>query len=163
MASQLVIRRIVDNDRDQVRDFLRENWGSSLLINSKAEHEGSELPGFILYADGFIVGLLTYHINGEDCELVSLNSSLTGRGVGSMLLRSLEDEANEHGCKRIWAITTNDNTQALRFYQKRGYEMEAIYFDSLAQLRERKPSIPAFGQDGIALRSEVEMVKRIGE
>lgn len=161
MANQLVVRQIIDNDRAKIKEFLKEHWGDSRLINSKADHEGSELPGFIVYTDGFIVGLLTYHIDGESCELVSINSTMMSHGIGSMMLRSLESLASEQGVKRIWAITTNDNTQAMRFYQKRGYELKAVYFDSMTQLRERKPEIPLIGLDGIGIRSEVEVEKRL--
>ena len=159
MSTQLVIRRVVDTDRSKIKDYLKEHWGDSRLINSRAEHEGSELPGFIIYQEGFIIGLLTYHIDGQDCELVSINSDSSSRGIGSMLLRSLEDEAIDQGCQRIWAITTNDNLQAMRFYQKRGYDLKKIHFDSIASLRARKEAIPLIGEAGIALRSEIEVEK----
>jgi len=161
MASPVVVRRVVDADRTAIKEFLKEHWGDSRLINSHSDHEGSELPGFIVYMDGFIVGLLTYHISGDSCELVSINSTLTARGIGSMMLRSLEDEAAQQGCKRIWAITTNDNLLAFRFYQKRGYVMKAVHENSLEKLRQSKPSIPLVGFDGMMMLSEVEMEKRL--
>ena len=159
MSSPLVVRRVVERDRPSMKEFLAEHWGDSRLVNTYSDHEGSELPGFIVYVDGFIVGLLTYHLRGDSCELVSINSTMSGHGIGSMMLRSLEDEATQEGCTRIWAITTNDNLQALRFYQKRGYALKAIYENSLAELRQKKPSIPIVGQEGILMRSEVEVEK----
>ena len=160
MSSTVVVRKIIDSDRPGIKQFLQEHWSDSRLINSLSEHEGSELPGFVIYMDGFIVGLLTYHLDGESCELVSINSTMPGHGIGSMLLRSLEDVAAQEGCKRIWAMTTNNNCAALRFYQKRGYDIKAVHFDSLAALRLRKPSIPLV-EDGIILKSEIEVEKRL--
>jgi len=159
MSSQVVVRRVLDSDRIAIQDFLKEHWGDSRLVNSRTNHEGSELPGFIVRMDGFIVGLLTYHIDGDSCEMTSLNTTSGGRGIGSMMLRSLEEEAAQAGCKRIWALTTNDNLQGLRFYQKRGYLMKAIYPNSIAALREIKPSIPVYGDEGIMRLSEVEVEK----
>ena len=161
MSNSLVVRRIVDNDRPAMKEFLKEHWGESRLVTSYSEHEGSCLPGFIVYQDGYIVGLLTYNIIDEACELASINSTMTGRGIGSMMLRSLEDEATQAGCQRIWAITTNDNLQALRFYQKRGYRMKAVFENSIEGLRERKPSIPLISEEGIPLLSEIEVEKRL--
>ena len=163
MSVQLMVRRVIDSYRPEVKVFLTEHWGDSRLINSYSDHEGSQLPGFAVFNDGFIVGLVTYHIDGDSCEMVSINSTLSGRGIGSMLLRSLEDEATQEGCKRIWAITTNDNLEAMRFYQKRGYELKAIHFDSIASLRLKKPAIPLVAENGILLKSEVEVEKRLVE
>ncbi|MCL2497507.1 MAG: GNAT family N-acetyltransferase [Symbiobacteriaceae bacterium] len=161
MAYPLVVRRISELDRTAIKAFLQEHWGDSRIITSRSDHEGSVLPGFIVYLDDLIVGLLTYHISGDACELVTINSTLTDRGIGSKLLRSLEDEVAQEGCKRIWAITTNANLRALRFYQKRGYELKAIYVDSIIALRLKKPNLPLIGEEGIFLRSEIEVEKKL--
>jgi DNA-3-methyladenine glycosylase I len=163
MSNQLMVRRVLDNDRPAIKEFLKEYWGDSRLINTHSDHEGSNLPGYIIYMEGFIVGLLTFCIEeeGDSCEITSINSTLSGRGIGSMLMRSLEDFAAQEGIKRIWAITTNDNLQALGFYQKRGYVMKRIYENSVTHLRLRKPSIPTVGNNGIMILSEVEVEKRI--
>ena len=159
MSSNLVVRRVVDSDRFQIKEFLTEHWGDSRLLNSNSEHEASELPGFIVYQEGFIVGLLTYAIDGDSCELVTINSTMTASGIGSMLLRSLEYEVMQEGCKRIWAMTTNDNMLALRFYQKRGYDIKAVYRNSIEALRLKKPTIPVVGEEGILVVSEIEVEK----
>jgi len=57
----------------------------------------------------------------------------------------------------MWLITTNDNTRALRFYQKRGFHLVAVYPNSLNESRRLKPQIPIIGIDGIPLRDEIEL------
>ncbi|MCE5195528.1 MAG: GNAT family N-acetyltransferase [Negativicutes bacterium] len=157
--SQYVIRRISDTDRPKMSEFLQEHWGASKNVHSKGVLQTDTLPGFIVYQDGFIVGLITYDIRGEECELVTINSLLNKVGLGSSLLRSMEDAAREAGCKRIWLITTNDNVEALRFYQKRGFEFSNLYLNTIEPLRKLKPEIPLVGQDGILIKHELELQK----
>lgn len=78
-------------------------------------------------------------------------------GIGSALLDAVKDIAVSDQCKRLWLITTNDNTAALRFYQKRGFSLVAVHRDALEQLRRLKPEIPLFGIDGIPLRDEIKL------
>ncbi len=159
MLSQYVIRRISDADRPKMSEFLQEHWGASKNVHSKGVQQTDTLPGFIVYQDGFIVGLITYDIRGEECELVTINSLLNKVGLGSSLLRSMEDAAREAGCKRIWLITTNDNIEALRFYQKRGFEFSNLYLNTIDSLRNLKPEIPVVGQNGILIKHELELQK----
>ncbi len=157
--SHYVIRQISDVDRPRIFEFLKEHWGAAKSVNSKGTVQTDTLPGFIVYQDGFIVGLITYNIRGEDCELVTINSLLSKVGLGSSLLRSMEDAAREAGCKRIWLITTNDTVNALRFYQKRGYEFSKLYLNTVEELRKIKPEIPLVGQEGILIKHEIELQK----
>jgi hypothetical protein len=57
----------------------------------------------------------------------------------------------------MWLITTNDNMAALRFWQKRGFMLVAVYTNALEQSRKLKPEIPLIGLDGIPLRDEIEL------
>ncbi|UCC16424.1 MAG: hypothetical protein JSU58_08645, partial [Dehalococcoidales bacterium] len=53
-------------------------------------------------------------------------------------------------------ITTNDNTHAIRFYQRYGFKIATIYPNSMEEARKIKPEIPFTGNDGIPLRDEIE-------
>ena len=53
--------------------------------------------------------------------------------------------------------TTNDNLNALRFYQKRGFVLVAVHRNAMEQARKLKPEIPLIGNDGIPLRDEIEL------
>jgi ribosomal protein S18 acetylase RimI-like enzyme len=107
--------------------------------------------------DGEPVGLLTYHVDGLDWEIVTIDSLEPSLGIGSELIFALRQEAKRAGARRLWLITTNDNLNALRFYQKRGFRLVAVHPDALDRSRQLKPNIPLVGQDGIPLRDELEL------
>jgi RimJ/RimL family protein N-acetyltransferase len=65
------------------------------------------------------------------------------------------------GVGRVWLITTNDNTAALRFYQRLGFDLVALHRDAVDAARSIKPSIPLVGNDGIPIRHELELELRL--
>jgi RimJ/RimL family protein N-acetyltransferase len=69
----------------------------------------------------------------------------------------VQQAAHQAGCRRLWLITTNDNTAALRFYQRRGFTLAAIHCDAVSRSRQIKPEIPLIGNDGIPIRDEIEL------
>jgi ribosomal protein S18 acetylase RimI-like enzyme len=93
------------------------------------------------------------------CEVISIDALEEGRGIGSALLLAVVYAAGSAGCRRVWLITTNDNVNALRFYQKRGFRLVALYPDAVTASRRIKPEIPLVGNDGIPLRDELELEK----
>jgi ribosomal protein S18 acetylase RimI-like enzyme len=54
-------------------------------------------------------------------------------------------------------ITTNDNTHALRFYQRRGFVLSALHRGAIRRSRQLKPEIPLAGFGGIPIRDELEL------
>lgn len=119
--------------------------------------DAATLPGFVAVLDGSPVGLVTYREDGDSWELVTVNGAVGGRGVGTALLGAAADAARAAGKRRLWLITTNDNTAALRFYQRRGFDLVAVHRDAVTRARaELKPAIPV-ELDGIPLRHELEL------
>jgi ribosomal protein S18 acetylase RimI-like enzyme len=116
----------------------------------------AQLPGFVALIAGKIVGLVTYNISENQCEVVTLNSEVQGAGIGTALLRAACEAAIASGCRRMWLITTNDNLPALRFYQKRGMRLVGLYPNALDISRKLKPEIPPTGWEGIPIRDEIE-------
>jgi ribosomal protein S18 acetylase RimI-like enzyme len=60
-------------------------------------------------------------------------------------------------CGRLYLVTTNDNTRALRFYQKRGFTICAVRLNVMDESRKIKPQISLTGEDGIPIRDEIEL------
>ena len=137
--------------------LLEESWGSTKVVSRGKVHDAAMLPGFVALRGSEPVGLLTYAIEGGECEIVSLNSLAERLGVGTALINAAKDMALAAGCRRLWLITTNDNTPALRFYQKRGFVLAALHRNALERSRQLKPQIPLVGMDGIPLRDEIEL------
>lgn len=146
-----------DSDKAWIIDFYQKRWGTSRVVTKGVLHDVPNLPGFIAWRARNWVGLLTYQVINREFEIVTLDCIVENIGVGSALIRKAVEEAKIKGCERVWLITTNDNTPALRFYQKRGFQLVAIHRNALETSRELKPEIPKYGLDGIPLRDEIEL------
>lgn len=155
--SIITIREIIDQDRAWLADFVSEHWGAPIMIVHRVTYDVSRLPGLIAEEQGACVGVVTYHREGEACEIVSLDSLRPEQGIGTLLLGAVKQAARRAGCTRLWLITTNDNLNALRFYQKRGFVLVAVHRNAVQQARMLKPQIPLIGEHGIPLRDEIEL------
>ena len=150
------IRPLQEDDRSWVGHLLTE-WFSTKIVTRGRIHNADQLPGFIAVHENKRVGLIIYCLEGDECEIITLNSLIEGMGIGSALVEAIRGIAVSAGCKRLWLITTNDNLSALRFYQKKGFVLVAVYRNALEQSRRLKPEIPLVGMDGIPLRDELEL------
>lgn len=66
-------------------------------------------------------------VSGRDrpiAELVAINAFSRYQGIGSAILRSIVDRLQ--GFEMLRLTTTNDNLDALRFYQRRGFRLQAL-------------------------------------
>jgi DNA-3-methyladenine glycosylase I len=151
------IRTINQDDKKWVTALLKEQWAGPVIVTRGKVHQADDLPGFIAVYKGERAGLITFEITGDECEIVTMNSLAEGKGVGSALIDAVKNAALKAGCKRLWLITSNDNTRALRFYQKYGFSLVAVYRGAIDELRKLKPEIPLTGNDGIPIRDEIEL------
>jgi GNAT superfamily N-acetyltransferase len=152
---EITVREVSPEDRLWAAELLRRSWGAVESVSRGRVHRADELPGLMAVADGRRAGLATLHIDGGECELVTLNS--LAPGAGTALLEGAAEYARAAGCRRLWLITTNDNVEALRFYQRRGMRLVALHRDAVEVSRRLKPSIPLLGGDGIPIRDELEL------
>ena len=151
------VRSTDAGDRDWIADALNERWGSTVVVSRGVLHDILAHPGFAAIHEDEPVGLLTYNIVGDECEITMMQSLREGVGVGSALIDAAKQVTVSEGCRRLWLITTNDNLHALGFYQKRGFTLAAVHPNALAQSRLLKPQISMTGMDGIPLRDEIEL------
>jgi len=151
------IRPTTTLDQEWVRKNTRQHWGDEMVVAHSVIYCPVELPGFIAESDGNLIGLATYSISGKECELVSIATEITGNGIGKALVLAVRLMALETGCRRLWLITTNDNLDALGFYQKIGFHLVAVHRAAVTESRKVKPSIPLIGEHGIPLRDEIEL------
>lgn len=90
---------------------------------------------------------------------MSINSTVEGPGIGSTLISFVEQTVRLAGIGRIWLVTSNDNLDALRFYQRRGYRIVAVRPNAIDEARQLKPSIPHVGYYDIPIHDELELEK----
>jgi GNAT superfamily N-acetyltransferase len=151
------IRPVRDDERERVAAQLAERWGSPVVVSRGIRHDLRELPTLVAEEDGDIVGIVTYAQGSDDAEITSLDALRPDHGVGTALLDAVIDVALGAGWRRLWLVTTNDNTHALRFYQRRGWQLVAVHRDAIDDARRLKPEIPARGDDDIPIRHELEL------
>lgn len=151
------IRPLAEEDRDWLEAFVPERWGAQTVVGNGRVFRVAELPGFVAVSEGRPVGLVTYSIGGDACEIVTIDSLREGTGVGTALVEAVLDTVRAVGCRRAWLITTNDNLRMLGFAQKRGFTLVALRPNEVERSRRLKPEIPLVGRDGIPIRDELEL------
>ena len=142
--------------RGEIDAFVRDEWGGPMIVSRGNLFDSGALPGFVAVEGDALLGVVLYHMEGSDCEIALLHALEQNRGVGTALIRQVIATANERACNRVWLVTTNDNTHAIRFYQKFGLSLKAVHINSMATVRQLKPCIPALGEDGIPILHEFE-------
>jgi ribosomal protein S18 acetylase RimI-like enzyme len=150
-----------------VRPFREEDlaWAEELMGGAFAGRMQARLgelvdalayPGFVAERDEDRVGLITYDERDSKIEVVYIEAAHRTAGVGTALLEAVAAVAERSGSKRLWLVTTNDNIDALRFYQRRGFRMVELHAGAVDDARRNlKPSIPAVGDYGIPCRDEI--------
>jgi N-acetylglutamate synthase-like GNAT family acetyltransferase len=145
-------------DRARLAEVIAESWGSTRMASRGRLLHVADLDGFVAEDGGEWIGYATYEVTVEAMEIAVLASRGLGSGAGSALLASCVAEARDRGLRRVWLITTNDNTDALRFYQRRGFVLMAVHVDAVTRSRESlKPEIPVAGAHDIPIRDEIEL------
>jgi GNAT superfamily N-acetyltransferase len=153
------VRPFSEADMEWAYRLLFPRGGPRRVASCGVLHDPLELPGFVAWLKGARIGLTTYRTDGEECELLTLDSSTENAGAGSALVEAVKNAARSMGCRTVWLITTNDNTHALRFYQRRGFRISEVRPGAVDRERETiKPEIPLRGKDGIPISDEIELV-----
>lgn len=156
-AEGVVVRPRGRADDAWACEILAQAWGSVVVVSTSGTHDATMLPGLVAEVNGQRAGLLTYRIVDGACEVVTLQSTIEGAGAATALLEAVRALATAAGCRRLWLITTNDNTPALRFYQRRGWDLVAFHRAAVHRWRALKPEIPATGEGGIPIAHALEL------
>ena len=155
------VRALGPDDQTWVVEQLRAAWGVGGVVSRGRLIDPTTLPGVLAESGPDRVGLATYDVVGDACELVTINAFVDGLGVGGALVDAVADQARGLGCRRLWLITTNDNTRALRFYQRHEFRLVAVHTGAIADSRRLKPGISLIGNDGIPIRDELELERAL--
>src|SRR5437763_9873470 len=89
------IRHLTSNDKNMVVQFIVERWGLDLAVGHSMAYQPSNLPGFIAIGNNEqIVGLLTYTLAENSCEVVIIDSTLPDQGIGTALIEAVKELAS---------------------------------------------------------------------
>ena len=150
------VRPATAEDRDALDAVLLASWGELRAAAGGRLYELNTLPALLATVEnGQVVGALTYEVSDLAIEVVSIDATVPNRGIGTALLEAAAAIGAEHRARALWLVTTNDNLDALRFYQRRGLHILEVHPDAVADSRKLKPSIPLVGAYGIPIRDEI--------
>jgi len=150
------IQMITEQHRNRVNEILKVEWSCPPSVSRGRLIDTTTLPGFVCLDGEDIIGVVTYRMEQGECEIVTLNALRENKGIGTALIRAVLDAAKQTSCTRLWLVTTNDDINAIRFYQKKGFDLVAAHINAMELARRLKPSIPLIGMDNIPIRHELE-------
>jgi GNAT superfamily N-acetyltransferase len=153
------IEKISEKDKKEVLAILQSFWGDSKIVVHNEIFDALSLDGVKAVDNNQISGICHYRISQKECEIITLASLNPGRGIGTALITEIESIAKNCDCHLICVTTTNDNLNALGFYQKHGYQLAALYPKQVVISRQLKPEIPEIGYHGIPIRDELRLEK----
>ena len=148
--------RINGLNRNLIDAFIKRHWYTTTMVIRGKEIDMTQTEGFYVKEQEDIIGLITYFVSDDVLEVISLNSLRENQGIGTKLVDAVIREAKDRKLKKILVVTTNDNINAIKFYQKRGFDMACLYHNALDISRKIKPEIPLIGDHSIPLRHEIE-------
>jgi GNAT superfamily N-acetyltransferase len=152
---QFEIRPITD--RAFLEELLRLRWsGGALVLRGKIVHP-KDVEAIAAYHEGRLAGVATWLLEGPVIYLVTLNNISDQRGVGMALLDATMQLGREKGSALLRVIVTNDNLNALGFYQRRGFRIIAVTPGAVDMIRTLLPNIPIMGANRIPIRDEIEL------
>jgi GNAT superfamily N-acetyltransferase len=157
------VREKEPTDQPWVDTILNERWGAQGVIVVRGEIiDARKLPALIADEQQ---GLATYQVRRADdavvADLITLDAIKTNQGVGTALIEALIASLRADRVPVLRVTTTNDNLDALRFYQRRGFRITAVRPGAVDEARRMKPSISPIGEYGIPLRDEIELERQI--
>ena len=156
------IRAINKKDKEWIKKFILREWASEKVISWSKIYYPYKIPGFVALANKKYLGLITYRIEKKNCEIVTLNSIKKRVGIGTALIEKVKKVALKSNCKKLKVATTNDNINALRFYQKRGFYLVDIRPNVVAFYRKKiNPEIPLIGNYKIPIRDELRLEMKL--
>ena len=158
----MMVRPAVPADRDWITSTLTARWGSTTIVTGSRRRDAAALQALVAVETSSEherdrVGLLTYRVDRQGVEVVTIDSLKGRSGIGTALLARASQIARHAGTARVWLITTNDDLNAIEFYEHRGFRIVAVHEGAVDRARALKPSIPLVAENGIELHDELEL------
>lgn len=135
------VRDVADVDRPWLRDLVASLWGLPVVTSVRAYEDPQRLDGVIAEVDGEPVGALTFHVDGREWEVVTLNAVGPSVGAGRAMLEDVRRRATAAGASRVWLITTDTNDGAIGFYEHLGMRRVRRHRRFIDVVRAAKPDI----------------------
>jgi ribosomal protein S18 acetylase RimI-like enzyme len=141
------VRDVADRDRPWLRELVASMWGLPVITSVRAYEDPQRLNGMIAEVDGEPVGAVTFHVDGPEWEVVTVNAVRSGVGAGRAMLEAVRGRAQAAGASRVWLVTTDTNDRAVGFYEHLGMRRVRLHRRFIDVVRAAKPDVDegAFG------------------
>ena len=98
-----------------------------LWMNKSCPAAGSNKQIFVYYPDGIAQGMITVDYEGEKAQigLVAVDPDYQHQGVGTKIMSTLESYLYRKGVVTIDVATQAANTDACRWYDKNGFNVQS--------------------------------------
>ena len=156
-GSTVKIRSINAQDKHAIQEEMRKWWGSDMIVLRGEKVFPAEFGGFIAEYKQQIAGMIVLRVRGDTCEILSLTTNTTLPSTGIKLVEATIRYAQANSADRIAVVTTNDNINALKFYQQSGFTICDWRKNAIKKFRQIKPRIPLKGNYHIPIRDEIEL------
>ena len=155
------IRDLCPGDEPAAEVLLHAELGGRYQARLGEMNDVLALHGVGAWEDDQLVGLATYAVGSKRAELAALAVTRTRRrrGIGGCLVEAVASLSAGAGADELWLVTTNDNLDVLRLYQRHGFHLTELHARAVDGAREPKPTIPLLGQHGIPLRDELVLTR----
>ena len=114
-------------DQPWIEKILSERWRGVQVIVHNEIFEAHLLPALVAVEKD---GLATFRIQqtnrGKFAELMTLDAVTANQGVGTALVEVLISRLRVEFVTALRVTTTNDNLNALRFYQRRAFRITEV-------------------------------------
>lgn len=107
-----------------------------MYLDNHSRQENSVV--LLAWADESVVGLLALRGETHPQEAhvgtigISVDSGYRGRGIGTLLIERLLEWAASHGLHRIEIDAFANNTDAIRLYERLGFQHEGLLRDAIS-------------------------------
>jgi len=129
------IQPACDALRTKIQAILSDTWGFPLLAINGKLWDSRTMPGYAAVCGTDVIGYLLYEFHNGVCEIMVLESVVQNIGIATALIEQVKQIAKEAGVDKVIVQTSNDNTHAIRFYQRRGFTIREIRIDAMEVAR----------------------------
>lgn len=159
--NDITVEDYTEIEHDAVSKLFKESWGGISMVSREKEYFIFNESIILAKLNDKILGTLVFRRENDEIEILTLESIEKYKNIGTKLLEFLLESHVTEDIKRIWLITSNDNLNAIRFYQKRNFSISNVYKNAINKARELKKSIPWYGHYGIPITDEIELEKKV--
>jgi ribosomal protein S18 acetylase RimI-like enzyme len=126
---------MAEGEKSRIREFVKRFWGEEEQLAFGRNFVVAELPAFVAKARSGVLGFVSFVEKGDAVIIVAVGvlPQYQGSGLGTGLIRKVENEAKRLGKRRMLVATSNDDLPALAFYQALGFQVFEVKPNFIAE------------------------------